>query len=298
MPAQQTINGVAVQKYSTRQLIEHLTEIKRLPHMPQALLKLNRLLAMPDEVHVQRVAELIMQDQRLTAGLLKVVNSARYLVGKPTSHIGEAIARLGVNDLRVMALAINYGEAFSAHPRLQQVAYQKYCLFAAHLARVLAAQSCLKFNPYDAFMIGLMHEIGVYLLLQADSLDYEQVLDTCQGRVSGLVVSENKLLGFSHANLGARLLKNWEFSDEVVMGVLGHHAPHMLDKSHQRAAYLGYLAEAGAWYALGSNGVVEAEVGVMSSALQLVLKRIGLDEALYLESIEQATTQLAQSPMV
>ena len=280
-----------MQKFSTKKLIEHLAEIKRLPHMPQALLKLNRLLAMPDEVHVLRVAELIMKDQRLTAGLLKVVNSARYLVGRPTSHIAEAIARLGVNDLRVMALAINYGEAFTSHPSLQRETYQKYSLFAAHVARALAGQSMLKFDPHEAFMIGLMHEIGVYLLLQADMLDYGHVLDACQGRLSALVVNENKALGFSHANLGARLLKDWEFSDSVVMGVLGHHAPHMLDRSHQRAAYLGYLAESAALYVYGTNGVLAAEPGVISSAAQLVLQRIGMPEDIYLACIEKAQEQ-------
>ncbi len=287
-----------MERISSKVVVEKLAEIKRLPHMPEVLLELNRLLASPNGVHVNSVAKLIMQDARLTAGLLKVVNSAKYQMGKPIDNLVDAIARLGVNDLRVMALAINYGEAFSVAPLLDREKFLNHGLLAAHIGAILAKSPRIGLNPYYGFMIGLMHEIGIYLLLQCAEVDYPAVVEGCRGRVISLVAVENKQLGFSHSNVGARLLKIWGFPEPVYMGVLGHHAPNMLDAEHQLPASVGFLAEAAAFYLQGSNGVVEGDVGKLSDAVIMVLARLGITEDEFKDLIEQGRISAKEAGVV
>lgn len=276
-----------MERVSSKMIVEKLAEIKRLPHMPEVLLELNRLLGTPDGVHVNSVAKLIMRDARLTAGLLKVVNSAKYQMGKPIDDLVEAISRLGVNDLRVMALAINYGEAFSVTPLLERDRFLNHGLLAAHIGAAIAKSPKVGLNPYHGFMIGLMHEIGIYLMLQCAELGYPNVIEGCRARVISLVAVENKQLGFSHSNVGARLLKIWGFPEAVYMGVLGHHAPNMLESAHQLPASVGFLAEAAAFYLQGTNGVVAGDVGKLSDAVLMVLARLGVEEDEFKDLIEQ-----------
>src|SRR5690554_4485531 len=106
--------------------------------MPEALIKLNRLLSGDQEPHVDQVAKIILQDPRLTSGLLKTVNSAKYQMGKSIDSIPEAVARMGVNDLRVIVLAIHYQQAFVNTPSLDQSAFLQYSLLSAHIAADLA----------------------------------------------------------------------------------------------------------------------------------------------------------------
>ena len=280
-------------KISTKKIIDDLSEIKRLPRMPEALFKLNRMLSCPEEIHVDKVAEVVMQDPRLTIGILKLINSARYSTGKTVTSISEAIARLGINDLRVVVLAIGFQEAFQQTPYLDREKFIQYGLLAANVAAELSRLAQMKMSSEAAFMIGLMQDSGIYLLLQYEGLNYAEVVEGQQSRLAGLVNMENKKLGFSHANLGARLLKTWLFPDEVVMGVLGHHAPYLLDASHQLPAYVGFLAEAGAQYVLGSNGVFESEEGHFSSHVPRVLDRFGLSQSDFVKLIESAQEKAA-----
>lgn len=276
---------------TTKQLVSALAEVKRLPHMPEALLKLNKLLSDRADVHVDTVAQVIMQDVRLTTGLLKAVNSSKYQMGKEITTLPEAIARLGVNDLRVLALAINYNDAFQPDPALDRDAFMQHGLIAAHIGSGLAKQVSVKMNPYYGFMIGLMHEIGQYLLLQSDLVDYKSVIEASHHKVSALVTLENKMLGFSHANIGARLLKTWGFPKEVYMGVLGHHSPHLLETEFQRPAYVGYLAEVGALYVQGNNGLVRSDSEKLSATTLRVLQRFNLTQDEFLALIEKAQEQ-------
>ncbi|MBE0493929.1 MAG: HDOD domain-containing protein [Thiomicrospira sp.] len=276
---------------TTKQLVDALAEVKRLPHMPEALLKLNKLLSDPAGVHVDRVAEVIMQDLRLTTGLLKAVNSSKYQMGKEITTLPEAIARLGVNDLRVLALAINYSEAFKPDLMLDRDVFLQHGLLAAHIGSGLAKQVSLKVNPYYGFMIGLMHEIGQYMLLQSELIDYKSVVEASHHKVSALVTLENKMLGFSHANIGARLLKTWGFPKDVYMGVLGHHSPHLLDAEFQRPAYVGFLAEVGALSVQGQNGLVRSDSEKFSATTLRVLQRFNLTQDVFLAIIEKAQEQ-------
>ena len=277
-----------MQSLSTKQLIERLTEIKRLPHMPDALIKLNQMLSGDQDPHVDQVAKVIMQDPRLTSGLLKTVNSAKYQMGKSIDTIPEAVARMGVNDLRVIVLAIHYQQAFSETPSLNQSAFLQHSLLSAHIAADLAGRLQVGVGANEAFMLGLMHEIGLYLLLQCEGLDFEQVLEKCDRKVSVLVNTENQMLGFSHVNLGARLLKEWRFPRTVFMGVLGHHAPHLMEETYQGAAYIGFLAEAGAFYLLGTNGLVDAEPQKLTSATLRALDRFKVSDEQFVEWLQHA----------
>lgn len=277
---------------TTKQLVDALAEVKRLPHMPEALLRLNTLLSDPAGVHVDRVAEVIMQDLRLTTGLLKAVNASKYQMGREVTTLPEAIARLGVNDLRVLALAINYSEAFKPDPMLDRDVFLQHGLLAAHIGSGLAKHSGLKMNPYYGFMIGLMHEIGQYMLLQSELVDYKSVLEASNHKVSALVTLENKMLGFSHANIGARLLKTWGFPKDVYMGVLGHHSPHLLEAEFQRPAYVGFLAEVGALSVKGQNGLVRSDNDKLSATTLRVLVRFNLSQEAFLAIIEKAQEQL------
>lgn len=277
-----------MKKLSSKEVIAQLDEVKRLPQMPQVLIKLNRLLSKEEDVNVEAVAQLIRQDPRLNASLLKLVNTVRYAAGRPIFDISEAVARLGVNDLRVMVLAISYNDVVKSTALLNVSEFLRYSLLSAYIAKGLSQCPELQMDANQAFMIGLMHEIGVYLLMQHEGLNYNEILVSIQSKRSPQLSAEQVHLGFSHANIGARLLKQWDFPKPVVLGVLGHHAPNLLEKESQRPAYIGYLTEAAAFYLLGSNGIVKAPANTLTSQVESTLTRLRIDKQVYLDVITEA----------
>ena len=147
-------------------IIDRLKALDDLPHFPDALVKLERAVSSDESLELQDIVQLIAQDPRLAAGLIGVVNTAKYTTGVPISDLSEAIVRVGINDVRVMAHAINYKSSFKSKPPFSEKHFMKHAMLSAFIAQALAKS--LHVNKGEAFLCGLMRDIGVYLLAVED----------------------------------------------------------------------------------------------------------------------------------
>lgn len=130
-----------------------------------------------------------------------------------------------------------------------------HSIFCALLARQLARQ-CRIAEPDRLFVAGLLHDIGV-------CVTYSQLSDhvpamraiALQGE-DALHDAELEQFGFSHANVGALVLKQWQLPIELQDAVQHHHAPGDA-KSGRAEAALVHVADALA------NG---SSIGALSSS--------------------------------
>jgi len=189
----------------SKAILERLKVLDDLPHFPDALFKLERSIATNDDIQVDEIVTLIAQDPRLAAGLIGVVNTAKYSTGSKISGLSEAITRVGLKDVRVMAHAINYKSSFKSKPPFSEKSFMNHALLSAFIAQSLA--SSLHINPGEAFLCGLMHDIGIYLLAIEDRESYVKVIELTNKDVSRLVPAEDQVFGTNHAMMSARLLQ-------------------------------------------------------------------------------------------
>lgn len=239
----------------SKAIIDRLKALDDLPHFPEALMQLEKLLASGEVVHMDQVAQVIAKDPRLAAGLIGVVNTAKYSVGTNITDLPEAMMRIGLQDVRLMAHAINYKSSFKSKPPFSEKHFMKHALLAAFLAQGLA--KVLHVNAGEAFLCGLMHDIGIYLLAIEDRDKYLQVMALIDFDIAQLPAKEHEVFGTHHALMSARLLQQWKFPKQIIMGVAGHHTPEKAVDEAKAYAFITFLAEQGCFLLGVGNGVAD-----------------------------------------
>lgn len=197
--------------------------VAKLPSPPQTLLKLLRL-CQSDEAGIQELAQLITLDPALTAKVLAVAHSAAYhqAEASPLSLL-QACSRLGTECIKVLALADMVRQTFNAFTLpapLDLRTFWKHSLTVACIAKELATKLGAG-SAEEAYLAGLLHDIGRLALLVTVPLPSQALFADLDDDT--LVPKEQQLLGMSHTEAGAWLLRRWHLSDAVAESVLRHH---------------------------------------------------------------------------
>lgn len=121
--------------------------------------------SLDDHADAARLAELIQQDQALATHVLRVVNSPAFRGAIEIVALQQAIARLGMERIREIALSASLKGALFEGGRYQGVADESWQIaLAAGLWSKEVARACRK-NVEMAYLSGLLHNIGVPLVL-------------------------------------------------------------------------------------------------------------------------------------
>jgi putative nucleotidyltransferase with HDIG domain len=92
-------------------------------------------------------------------------------------------------------------------------------------------------NPSLVFTACLLHDIGKIVLSRNLESQYDKVQAESNLRQVPMLVVEQSLLGFDHAEVGGRLLQRWQFSPQLAEAVRCHHDPAAADEHGRLAAY-------------------------------------------------------------
>lgn len=195
--------------------------IQQLPTLPRVYHQLMQALA-KDRTQTRDIAALLQQDMAICAKLLQIVNSAFFRLARRITNIEEAVRYLGFTTVRNLAMTI---EVFQPQPSLAGFSLERlqhHALRVATLARVLIV------NPRyadDAFMAGMLHDIGKLVLTLRLPEKFQQALKLMRERQLPLWQIEQELLGVSHAEVGAYLLGLWGLPYPIIEAVAYHHQP-------------------------------------------------------------------------
>jgi HD-like signal output (HDOD) protein len=283
----------------SKEIIERLKALDDLPHFPEALMKLERLLAGGGDVHIDDIVQLIAMDPRLVAGLIGVVNTAKYYMGREITELEEAVTRIGTQEVRMMAHAINYKTTFKRKPPFSEKHFLKNSLLAAFVAQTLA--KAVHVNSGEAFLGGLMRDLGIYLLAVEDRDKYIAVMRETDYNIALLPAAETRAYGTNHAMMSARLLQQWKFPQGVIMGVANHHSPERADERFKAFAYVIYMAEDGAFRLGVENGVADLSDEDREQLPEGVLNALdyfGMTSDTYEELLQKAYQTAEQAGMI
>jgi HD-like signal output (HDOD) protein len=204
--------------------------IGTLPTMPKIYAQLQSALADP-RVSINLVADIIGHDPAIAAKILQVVNSAFFRLPKPITRIKDAVAHLGFGSIRnlVMSAEIFSKWEHSAGPqRLDSEQLQTHALATAAACVALATGT-----PWaeDAWLTGLIHDIGYWVLIQECPADLIRVLDLAQAQDISSYQAEQQVIGATHAQIGAYLLGLWGLPFPLVEAVAYHHTPRLVTQN-------------------------------------------------------------------
>ena len=207
-------------------LFKQISTLNHLPTLPHILLKLIET-CNTENPDLGRIAEIVEKDPALSATILKLVNSAYFGLFRKIEVIKEAVVLVGTSGIRNMALCACIYDAFprsSASGRFNLKQFWWHSLRCAVVAKRMAAEWEVG-SPDEAFLAGLLHDIGKVVLWINFKKPYEALLAEC-GTDADLMLAGEAAMGASHAEVGAWLLERWCLDPLAVDCARYHHESH------------------------------------------------------------------------
>jgi HD-like signal output (HDOD) protein len=203
--------------------------VRTLPAMPRVYSKL-RIVISRENVDVQEIAELLATDPVMAAKVLQMANSAFFRLARPTVNIDQAVSYLGVPAIRSLVTSPSIFSPWPDRDPPSLVNFeelQSHAHVAATAAQALATPESL---GDEALLAGLLHNIGYWLLAHECPGRLANVIETAVAERIPLYEAEARVLGASHAQIGAYLLGLWGLPQSIVEAVAHHHAPHSVSQ--------------------------------------------------------------------
>lgn len=251
---------------------QKLRGLQGLTPAPATLIHLLQVIDDPD-VSMGRLAAIVGADAPLTTQLLRLVNSASFGLARPVDNIPDALHFVGVAETKSLAIALALKTGLIGRApvsrTLDRAACWRHCLASALAAYEMARRSGYE-APNTAYAAGLLHDLGLLALdlLYADELRqaHQSVIDqlrdseersaqvppsqvgaTAPGRLPPAFVdpredAERRFLGFTHAEAGAWLGREWGLPRVILWAMLHHDHPWDAPGSEQLCAIV-HVAE-------------------------------------------------------
>ncbi len=195
-----------------------------LPALPQVAAKVLELVQDPDSSTAD-LEKVISRDPAITAKLLKISNSALYGLRCNVSTVSQAIVILGFSTLRSVVLAASTEALFrSKNSRFKEKILWEHALAVALAARALARE-CRLPRTEEAFVAGLIHDIGCAILDGSANERYDEVVQLVYNDGMPLLDAERQILGLDHTEVGAVVAKRWNLAPALEESVRLHHHP-------------------------------------------------------------------------
>ena len=227
---------------SKKDLLARLHQLPSLPLIVQEVIASFN----DDNLDTAFLAQKIARDQGLSAKILRLANSTFYGLPRSVGSIHDAVVVLGFDSVRSLALSAGMTQTFPSVPYslFDRQAYWQRSFRVAAFSKALAKS--VRSDQQMAFTAGLFYDIGQLVL---DLCIPEQFADLLQQRaVSGgdLIGIERDEFGFDHAEIGAEVIRLWNFPQEIEQVVRCWREPeHESFTSLAGVVYVAVLLESG-----------------------------------------------------
>ncbi|GAB4342837.1 MAG: hypothetical protein Kow0099_20760 [Candidatus Abyssubacteria bacterium] len=204
-------------------VIRLVNVVDELPTLPEIVGVVSSIANDPNSSAAD-LAKVIESDGSLSAKILKLANSAAYGFSRRISSVHNAVALLGFKETQALVTSVKVFDYFVDRPGLDFRNYWNHALTCATLTRLLALNLKSR-ETENAFVAGLLHDVGKLVLAMADRGAIEGIHDLCS---DGVVLSrhmEEELLGVSHAEVGYLLADHWLLPESLSATIRYHHEP-------------------------------------------------------------------------
>lgn len=224
-----TTDQASRERSAAEQVARRIVEISSLP---QVALRVMQVANDPGSgaADLKNVME---ADPALSARVLRCVNSSAYGLRSKITNLQQAIAYLGLKQIRNLAVTASVSDLFRRGEVIEQ--YKRSELWRHLVAVGIAARMIamrLRFSNFeDMFLAGLLHDVGIVLIDQHDHERFTQVLaQATDGKQ--LCEVEKEVLGYTHTELGEVIGRQWSFPEPIIVAARYHHHPKAYRGEH------------------------------------------------------------------
>tara|TARA_R110002073_G_scaffold327196_1_gene507656 strand:+ start:174 stop:1034 length:861 start_codon:yes stop_codon:yes gene_type:complete len=156
-----------------------------------------------------QLEQTILNDPALTARILKFANCAYFGFSGKIETVSHAIFLIGHKELRTLVIATSVTSTFKgiSSDLVDMDKFWYHSVTCGVVARLLAVNA----DSRERFFIaGLLHGVGNLILFSQYPEESEKILSVMDKGEDAVADAERNLFGFTHAELGAELLKQWQ----------------------------------------------------------------------------------------
>ncbi|NOG54976.1 MAG: HDOD domain-containing protein [Planctomycetes bacterium] len=241
-----------------------LQKLESLPTLSTIATRLLTLTA-DDRADVRQVVSLIEHDPSLTTKVLSLCRRADLGLADSIQTVERAVVMLGFEAVRSIVLSVEVYNLFDSQSddelegrplqdtepaptsRFDRVGFWKHCIGVATACRMLctASRGSFEARPAEAFVYGLLHDIGKIALDRLLPRSYDRVVELAAQQQGNIAECERRVIGLDHHTAGRRLAEKWGLP-HVIQDVLWLHGqPYssVPDLPHKKAIGLVSLCD-------------------------------------------------------
>ncbi len=202
-------------------LLNKFTTAKTLPHITIQLTKL----ISDENSTMQDFEKMIKMDPTLVLRILRGANSPYYGLRQKVNSISRAVVVIGINNLRNMIVTEGLKELFKDKNNGNTFSRNRLWLHCAavSICSKMIMERIFGLNGEDAFLCGILHDIGMIVEDQTAPDLFSQVCNTYDDSSKPITDYEKEILGTDHCKIGYLLAKDWQLPVEIQESIHHHH---------------------------------------------------------------------------
>jgi putative nucleotidyltransferase with HDIG domain len=238
--------------------------VNSLPQFPENIFLVQKLIGNPRSEMID-IARQISMDPALTADLLKIVNSAQYMLVKRVDSIPEAVKMVGLRGIN--NLLYSYGTqkvlgVNTAEKRTLWLHSYKTAFYAYNLVRIFRKDH--KFLD-DVYVGGILHDMGKIIFASVHPELLQKIRVFCSERGLPASTFEDLTAGMNHAEIGAMIAEKWNFPESLINAIRFHHDPLSAPPETRDLVEMVYLANMLCEYENGNVTFDQFETSVLET---------------------------------
>ena len=203
-------------------ILEQIRNERDLLSLPQVI---SELLHAIDSANLRSdlLANIILKDPNLTGRLLRFANSPYYhRYSRPTT-VHQAVQILGMATVKCLALSSSVlnPSQFKNSLKVDSKAYFSGVLSVAVTSEKIARAAGMKATE-EAFICGLLHDIGVLFFVHHYPTSYKNIVDR-KTNSDSLSEAEKKTFAIDHTEVGRELARRWNLPADICTAIGSHH---------------------------------------------------------------------------
>jgi putative nucleotidyltransferase with HDIG domain len=284
----------------------NLVDVNATPALAKLFRRVSEMTTLP--VAAQRILQLVADsnssasdllaavegDPVLAAKVLRRVNSAFYGLRSKVADLRSAINLLGYREIRNLALTVYLTRMFkdgNTYKKFTREGLWEHSVAVANASRIVA-RTYGGATPDEAYLAGLLHDIGLILLDQYLPRHLFQVVDLVeQGKST--CAAERELLPFDHTLLGAYVATQWNFPTQVTLAIRFHHEPLAAEGPHCDMAAVVAVSN----YLCSRSGFPSLGYQQLTAPSDRVLAQLEMTEAQFQSLGESLQETLRSTPI-
>ena len=204
-------------------IVEHIRGSSDLMSLPQAISELLTEMEKPS-FSAETLSKIVLKDPSLTSRILKMANSTYYHRFAEIGTVHQAVVLLGVTTVKCLALSssiLNPGRV-EQKSGVDTRAFFTYIFTVAAAAEKIAKVTGFK-APEEAFIGGLLHDIGILFFLDHYPKEYRKIIEK-KIKVQHVTDAEKQVFDIDHAEVGFHLATKWRLPEHINIAIRDHHS--------------------------------------------------------------------------